>query len=207
MLVGGFTDENATAARKAFETAGEIHFAAEDGVILSFGSRAHPTSGSHACINTAAKKKEREHLFWGEAGGEAGLIFNLAAFVFKSTLLIEIMNSALCRDGGADASDGMPRIGSWRTPESHHTITDEFVQHRIMFVDDRIGDQPKVFVDGIKGFTRLFIDIRFGSGTCKIVLFDVVFHAFLARIGKFREATNVGKQNRDFAPGAAEGKS
>src|SRR5689334_3965835 len=59
MFVGGFSDEDAAAARGAFEAACEVHLAAKDSVIFCFGDGAHETGGGHAGVDAAAEEEQR----------------------------------------------------------------------------------------------------------------------------------------------------
>src|SRR6266704_5791908 len=110
MLVGAFADKNATMAGETLEAAGQIHFAAEHGVILLLGLRTHQTSGGNSSVDAATQQEQREDRLGLETRRDAGPVLQLTSFIFGGALLVQILNGALGLDGCPDTRYGVLRI-------------------------------------------------------------------------------------------------
>ena len=200
-FVGGFADENAAAAGQPFEAAGEVHFPAEDGVIslanTRLGFRSHQTYRGRAGINAGSQQQQRQRGFGFEAGSDAREIFRFAHFVRFGALPIQLEDRPLCIDCGPNGGHGMVRGRNRRSPESHYAIADKFVERGVM-LDDGIGNDAKIQIDGGQRFARIFVivDFRFLDG--QFVGGNVLSRLLLSRVGKFGETTHVGKEHGHF---------
>src|SRR5438128_9875010 len=171
MLVGALADKDSAMPGETLEAAGQIHFAAEHGVISLLGLRTHQTRCGNSSIDAAAKQKQREDRLGLKASRDACPVLQLTSFVFGGALLVQIVDGALGFDGCANTSDSVLRIGRGGAPKCHDTIADEFVERAVLF-DDDIGDNAKIGIDGAEDLSRLFIEAGDGRLAPQTVFTD-----------------------------------
>src|SRR6266404_452372 len=111
------------------------------------------------------------------------------------------MHGALHFDGSPHAGQGMLWIASRCSPESHHTITDEFVECAVM-LQNGVGNAAKIKVDGIQGVTCLFVETSLRLWPAELILAHEFGYPLLARIGELCEPADIGEKNGDLAPSA-----